>query len=202
MSPRTEQKVQTREEILKSATCLLRQRGIGATGVAEVMKGAGLTVGGFYAHFGSKDALISEAFVAAATEAHTQRLAPAETATLADVVAKYASPNHRDHPAEGCPIPAVLSEIAGQSDEVRETFRKAIEGLVGRLSDLSGDATDAQARRDAAAAVALMVGALTLSRALAGSPLSNELLAAAGAHAHDAFAPPKRAKRPRGKKEK
>lgn len=186
---RSERKEQTRDAIVRSAARILRERGVGATGVAEVMKGAGLTVGGFYAHFPSKEALVAEAFVAAAKEAHEERLG-IEHASLAEVVARYASPMHRDHPTQGCPVPAVLSEMKSQPEQVRTTFAQTIEQLVCRMSKLSGD--DAEARRDAAAALALMVGALTLSRALAGSPLSDEVLGAAASLARESF----------GKKEK
>src|SRR5215218_4599542 len=121
MSPtRTEQKERTREEILSSAVQRLRAHGISGASVAEVMKGAGLTVGGFYAHFDSKDSLVGAGLrscMAQMRDVMRKYLGPGRgAAAIAPLLASYLSPLHRDRPDRGCPIPAVISEAAGAGE--------------------------------------------------------------------------------------
>jgi len=184
MVSKDEQKAQTHEEILRSAAELLRQRGIGGSSVADVMRGAGLTVGGFYAHFSSKESLIAATLTRALGEQWGRLMVgldevPVEQ-RLRRVVGRYLSVRHRDEVALGCPLPAVLSEMPAQGEEVRGAFAESFEGHVGRLSGALGDGEDLDR---ALALVALLGGALTLSRALKGSPLSERILRAAKAAA-------------------
>lgn len=190
MNVRTDQKERTRADILASASRLLRERGIGGASVAEVMKGAGLTVGGFYAHFASKDELVDASLRHAMRQMWDQLLPTVGSARGAEAVAaivrRYLSRTHRDHPAEGCPLPAVVGDAAQASPMIRD----ALADELGRNAETLGALLHGDRRRHKALAlVALMYGGLGLARALAGTPLSDEILEACRAFARQAFEP-------------
>lgn len=181
MNPRIDQKQETRRRIVASAAEALRRRGLASPSVGEVMAGAGLTVGGFYAHFENKDALMLEALERVLGERRAQLLAlvppgtPAEQRKLA--ARAYLSRKHRDMDAECCPLPAILSELPKQTPAFRLAIERHLESL---LAAMLRNETDAAAMRPVALAdLALMIGALTLARALGATPFSDELLAAA-----------------------
>jgi TetR/AcrR family transcriptional repressor of nem operon len=185
---RTEQKERTRRDILTSASRLLRERGISGASVAEVMKGAGLTVGGFYAHFASKDELVQASLRHAMRERWTELFDALGDLRGAEAVAffvrRYLSRTHRDHPAEGCPLPAVVGETAAADRSVRD----ALADELVRNAEVFGERLDGTNRRQRALAlVALMYGGLGLARALAGTPLSDEVLKACRDFARQAF---------------
>lgn len=190
MVQRTEQKERTREEILTSATQLVRRRGISGASVSEVMKGAGLTVGGFYAHFDSKDVLIGESIKRAWRQmwAVTLQLAgPGKgVAAVMPVIRRYLSRAHRDHPEHGCVLPAVVSETVEAAPPVREALESVVQECVETLGDkLEG--AKAQRRQAALASLALMYGGVSLARALGQTPLSDELLKACRDYAEAAL---------------
>src|SRR5579859_1522265 len=116
-----ERKELSHETILDSAARLVRERGIAGARVADVMKGAGLTVGGFYAHFASKTALINEALrrTTAALRARLfERIEEKPAADRAEVILKrYLSPAHRDLKTDGCFMPAVIGEVGTTASE-------------------------------------------------------------------------------------
>jgi TetR/AcrR family transcriptional regulator, transcriptional repressor for nem operon len=177
MTAKSEQKARTHAEILRSASDLIRARGIGAASVANVMGKLGLTVGGFYAHFASKDALVVEALDGVMTESwqalierHNKKPADQQLTAIVD---GYLSPAHRDAEGTGCAMPAVVSELPAQENPVRKSFRTAFLRNVKLFRDATGLEED-----DAIAAVALMVGSLVLSRATRGSDISDRLLSA------------------------
>jgi TetR/AcrR family transcriptional regulator, transcriptional repressor for nem operon len=172
------QKEQTRALILGSASRLLRERGIGGANVADVMKGAGLTVGGFYAHFGSKKALVDETLRNALRETRAKLRSGLEGKSplerIEAVLARYLSAAHRDEPSEGCPLPAVASEIA----TTERAYAKTLAAELPKWAEAPGLEGDGiSARTVTFGLMALMVGGLTLSRALRGTPLSDEVLA-------------------------
>lgn len=177
------QKQRSHEAILASAATLLRARGIEGTSVRDVMHGAGLTVGGFYAHFASKEALLAETIKESAKAPWQVLLQSAEGATprarAVAVMRAYLSRRHRDEPESGCLLPRVTPEVAQLGEPYRGALAAEVETLVGSLTELLGG--KAAARQEALATLALMYGALSLSRALAGGPLSDELLRAARA---------------------
>lgn len=188
MTVRTEQKERTRQDILASASRLLRERGIDGASVAEVMKGAGLTVGGFYAHFASKDDLVDASLRHAMRQMWgqlTSTVGPARgLEAVSAIVRRYLSRAHRDHPSEGCPLPAVVGDAAIGSQSVRDTLADEL----GRNAETLGELLcGAQRRQQALALVALMYGGLGLARALAGTPLSDEILVACRDLARRAF---------------
>jgi TetR/AcrR family transcriptional repressor of nem operon len=177
MSAKREQKARTHVEIVRSASALIRERGIAAASVANVMGGLGLTVGGFYAHFKSKDALVAKALDAVVGErwqALIERHAGKPRAELlAAVIDGYLSAKHRDDPGQGCAMPAIVSELPAQEVGVRRAFQAAFE----RNGRLLREATQL-GEDDTLALMSLMLGALVLARATRGSPLSDRILAA------------------------
>jgi TetR/AcrR family transcriptional regulator, transcriptional repressor for nem operon len=172
-----EQVKQNRERILEAAARLFRERGFDGVSVAEIMKAAGLTHGGFYGHFESKDALIKEAMAQPiAATAPPRRSAAQQSA--ADFADGYLSARHRDNRADGCPVAGLGSEAVRASPEVRAELTKAIREQIERFSPASPGATAAARRRAAIATYAAMVGALTLARVVDDEKLSAEILAA------------------------
>ena len=172
-----EDTAETRRRILATASRLFRARGIKAVSVADIMGALGLTVGGFYRHFESKEALLVEAIEAASDDTRArlsdaQKGADAEIGSLLDA---YLSKAHRDHAEVGCPIAALCSEVAHENLPAREALTKAMYRLlevVGRV--VPGDTQEARDRRLFAAAS--MVGALVLSRATSDERLADDLL--------------------------
>ncbi|MDY0872645.1 TetR/AcrR family transcriptional regulator [Dongia rigui] len=168
-----------RAAIVKAAADLFRARGLGGVGVAEIMQAAGLTHGGFYGHFKSKDALAAEACTEAFTEG-LQRVAA--DSDLANYVARYFTKAHRDRHDGGCPMVALGSEIAHQEKDVQAKFADGIAAYLAGIEDLlrrSDDGTDPVAQRaQAIATVATLVGGMILARATAETKpeLSAEIL--------------------------
>ena len=175
---RSEQKQQTRTRILGAARKAIRARGIEKPSVGEVMGEAGLTVGGFYAHFESKDALMLEALDALLSERRDFWFAHVPDGPLperrAAAARAYLSRKHRDAAEERCPLPTILSELPQQSPEFRALLARHIESAVGAMSARG----DKDSRRAALADLAAMIGALTIARALGATPLSDEILSA------------------------
>jgi TetR/AcrR family transcriptional repressor of nem operon len=177
-----DQKALTHETILDSAARLVRERGISGVPVAEVMKGAGLTVGGFYAHFASKTALIDEALRRTARELRDRLFARIEDKPAADraevILKRYLSPAHRDLQTEGCPLPAVVGEIGTTAHEHASVLREQLDAFTDGLEEQLPASRPIPRRRLALGLVALMYGGLSLSRALKGTELSDEILKA------------------------
>jgi len=169
-----EEAAQTRKRIVEAASREFRNRGIVATGINDLMKAAGLTHGGFYKHFESKDQLVAEAY-AEAVDATVGAMSAHPT--LGGVVAAYLSSGHRDDPASGCPLAAIGSELSRADETTRAAVTAGFERLVGVLAGKS-DAEDA--RRRALVTVSTMIGALTLSRVVSDPELSAEILSEVG----------------------
>jgi TetR/AcrR family transcriptional repressor of nem operon len=165
-----EEAAQTRRRIVEAASCEFRKNGIVATGLNDLMKAAGLTHGGFYKHFASKDQVVAEA-TTAAVDALIEGLAAHRTINAA--VADYLSTRHRDIPASGCPLAALGSELS-RSD--RKARKAATAGFVRLVEILAGKSATADARRRALVAAATMIGAMTISRMVADPELSAEIL--------------------------
>jgi TetR/AcrR family transcriptional regulator, transcriptional repressor for nem operon len=182
LTAKARKKGRTHEAILESAARLLREKGIAGAGVADVMKGAGLTVGGFYAHFDSKEDLIDEALRRTSSDLRERLFEGLEDKPLekrAEVVLKrYLSVEHRDEFVQGCSLPAVVGEIATTAGEHREVLREQFTAMSSALSELLPVDSDPPRRYLAVALVALMYGGLSLSRALRGTSLSDDVLRA------------------------
>jgi TetR/AcrR family transcriptional repressor of nem operon len=181
MNQKAEQKERTHEDILASAARLLRAKGVSGARVADVMAGAGLTVGGFYAHFLSKEALIDEALRRTARELRATLFAQLEEKPVADraevVLKRYLSVRHRDDPITGCPFPSITSEIATQHDAHRGVLGEQVGALIQELEPLMPGRGSA-ARTVAVGMAALMYGGLSMARALGKTELSDEVLRA------------------------
>ncbi|CAN7264497.1 TetR/AcrR family transcriptional regulator [Rhizobium rhizogenes] len=176
------EKQKTHERIVMLAAKRLREEGLEGIGVADLMKEAGLTVGGFYKHFASRDELVVEAVQSAVEQQRRQMeekgIDPADV-PLKDYAENYLGVFHRDHRGEGCVYAALTADIARSGDAVRavatEGMRKNIETMTARMPQ-----TDvADARRDAVIATCLMAGAVGLARVTNDEKLSDELLEAA-----------------------
>ncbi|MFD2641034.1 TetR/AcrR family transcriptional regulator [Pseudomonas japonica] len=172
-----DKKAKTRERILDAARCALIQRGPADSSVNQVMSAAGLTVGGFYAHFESKEALMLEAFreLLGERRALLAQVDPAldGQSRRALVAAFYLSRKHRDSTEDACPLPNALSEMPRLPDAFREVLAEHIELMAAKLVD-SPEETD-----KFFADLALMVGGLVLARALGTDELSDRILRAA-----------------------
>lgn len=189
-------KAETHERIVKRAAVRLKERGAAGLGVAELMKEAGLTHGGFYAHFASRDALIGEAFVHAMEQTAQRWRRRAETAPegqgLAAIVDAYLTPEHRDNVGQGCALPALGAEVHRASPKTRKAFAARIEDMVEVLAGTMPAPTAKAARREAIAALATMMGALLLARMAGSGEFSEEIL---GVGRHAALGTPEAAKR-------
>jgi TetR/AcrR family transcriptional regulator, transcriptional repressor for nem operon len=179
-------KSETHEKLLRIAGKALRAKGPEGVAVAEVMKEAGLTHGGFYAHFKSKDAFLAEAlksiFARSKDKYHrlTEGLPPRHA--LATYIDFYVSPVHRDDVARGCPITALNSDLPRQSKKFRTVFddgvRSLVDGLAERIAAAGvEDSSDAHAL--AASILSAMAGAVAISRAVSDKPLSDQMLTTA-----------------------
>ncbi len=183
MNARAEQKERTHESILGSAARLLRAKGISGASVSDVMQGAGLTVGGFYAHFASKEALIEEALRRTSAELRKNLFQGLEAKPPADrgevILKRYLSAAHRDLSTSGCPLPAVVGEVGTTAPEYAPVLAAQAEEIVSGLETHLPTPSDSLSRRHVAlAALALMFGGLSLARALRGTPLSDEMIKA------------------------
>jgi TetR/AcrR family transcriptional repressor of nem operon len=181
MSQKAEQKQKSHEAILASAAALLLERGIRGSSVTDVMKGAGLTVGGFYGHFESKEQLFTETIRSTARAMWSgllQRAMSDTTRTPAmSVLERYLSRKHRDSVELGCPLPSIASEVTREGEPYRGVLEGELNGFIRDLSGLLGQGE--KAREKALALLALMYGALSLARAVRGTRLSDEFLDAA-----------------------
>jgi TetR/AcrR family transcriptional repressor of nem operon len=174
-------KRETHERIVRKASVKLRERGAHGIGVADLMKEAGLTHGGFYAHFPSREALVVEAFAYAMDRAAARWQRQAEDTPadkrFAAIIESYLSPAHRDNPGTGCAVPALAAEIAREGSKTRKVFGEKLERMIDRLAEQLPGRSRKAAREQALASLATMVGALILARA-GGGELSDEILTA------------------------
>jgi TetR/AcrR family transcriptional repressor of nem operon len=179
-----EQAALNRERIVEVAGKLFREHGYDGIGVADLMKGAGLTHGGFYGHFASKEDLLAEA-TGRALEAAVQRWQRAaekspETA-LARISRSYLSKTHVEQPELGCSITALGADVARLGPAARHALTSGARGQIGVLEQLMPGADEDQRRRQALVAYAGMIGAVVLARAVDDAALSDEVLRAMAA---------------------
>ncbi len=190
-----EHKLETHARIVKKASERLREKGAHGVGVADLMKEAGLTHGGFYAHFDSREALVIEAF-AYAMDRSTERWRKLAEATppekrLATIVNSYLTPTHRDDPGHGCAVPTLGAEIARESPRTRKAFAAKLEQMVDMLAGQTPDVPRKAARKQAMAAIATMMGTLVLARIAGNGEFSDEILGAGRDAVLDRAIPPK-----------
>ena len=174
-----EKAAQHRERIIDAAGALFRAKGFGGIGVADIMKAADLTHGGFYGHFASKDDLVAQASkrtMALAAANWSKRAAADPDAPFAALLEHYLSTRHRDDPGQGCAFAALGNDAARSGKVVRTAFAEGLEPLIDILAQSIPGRSKATRRRKALAAMATLVGALTLARAVEGAPLSDDIL--------------------------
>ncbi|WP_338699753.1 MULTISPECIES: TetR/AcrR family transcriptional regulator [unclassified Bradyrhizobium] len=177
-----EHKQETHARIVKKAATRLRERGAHGIGVADLMKDAGLTHGGFYAHFDSREALVIEAFSYAMDRAieRWRKVAadiPPEK-RLSTIIDGYLSAVHRDDPGQGCAIPALGAEIARESPKTRKAFALKLDQMIDMIADQIPDVPRKAARKQAMAVLATMMGTIVMSRISGNGEMSDEILAA------------------------
>ena len=177
-----EHKLETHARIVKKASVRLREKGAHGIGVADLMKEAGLTHGGFYAHFDSREALVIEAFAYAMDRSNERWRKIAEQTPpdkrLATIVETYLTPVHRDDPGHGCAVPSLGAEIARESPKTRRAFAAKLEQMIDTMADQIPDVPRKTARRRAIAALATMMGTLVLARVAGSGEFSEEVLGA------------------------
>lgn len=167
-------KAQTHDRIVKEAAARFRRDGIAATGLQPLMKALGLTHGGFYAHFKSKDDLVETALLSA-TEELTQvcEKAFANPLPLHSFIDTYLSPAHRDSPERGCPLPTMAAEL-GQRGQPSAITDRGVEDRLARLAAALHNAPDAD--EQSVVMLSTLVGALLLSRSVQDPQLSLRIL--------------------------
>src|SRR3954464_13712785 len=175
-----EHKQETHARIVKKASVRLREKGAHGIGVADLMKEAGLTHGGFYAHFDSREALVIEAF-GYAMDRSTERWRKIAEQTpsdkrLATVVESYLTPVHRDDPGHGCAVPTLGAEIARESPKTRRAFATKLEQMIDMMADQILDVPRKTARKQAVATLATMMGTMVLSRIAGSGEFSDQIL--------------------------
>ncbi|MDP3690941.1 TetR/AcrR family transcriptional regulator [Bradyrhizobium sp.] len=190
-----EHKLETHARIVRKASVRIREKGAHGIGVADLMKDAGLTHGGFYAHFDSREALVIEAFVYAMDRSTERWRKLAETTPpakrMAAIVESYLTPLHRDDPGHGCAITALGAEIARESSKTRKAFAAKLDQMVDMLAEQMPRVPRKAARKQALAALSTMVGALVLARIAGSGELSDDILAAGSDAALGRAASPK-----------
>ncbi len=170
-----EEAAQTRKRIVSAAAAEFRRNGVVATGLNELMAAAGLTHGGFYKHFESKDQLVREACREAVETAILETQAAAASKG-SGFEAAYLSTDHRDNPAIGCPLSAIGSEIARSDEMTRAAATDGFLRIVEIMARQFGKIPPDVARRRALVAVSTMIGALTMSRIVTDPKLSAAIL--------------------------
>jgi len=168
-------KAASHERIVDIAAARIRESGTEQPGVAEIMRAAGLTPGGFYKHFGSRDELIAEAVerALADSESRLPELTAGADDPLAAFADSYLSAAHRDDPATGCGVVALGTDMPRVGGPAQEAYRAQVERYLVHLEQLL-DGEDARGR--ATVTLSAMVGALMIARALGPTPRSDEIL--------------------------
>ncbi|WP_207060873.1 TetR/AcrR family transcriptional regulator [Motiliproteus sp. SC1-56] len=182
MSSRATQKQQSRERILEAAGRHLRTGGIDGAGIAAVMSEAGLTHGAFYAHFSNKDELTRNALVHALEQNRARWLGKPQreswTQRLGRLARRYLTGAHRQSRADSCALAALCSEAARGDSAFRRTYEEELLKSLSGLCEGPFETQPPQRGDDALAYMALLVGTLALSRAVASPALAERLLKA------------------------
>jgi TetR/AcrR family transcriptional regulator, transcriptional repressor for nem operon len=174
-----EEKARSHERIVEIAAARIREAGTTAPSVAEIMQAAGLTHGGFYKHFESRDDLVAEAVDRTFADSQQAAAAVIDGAEnpLAAFVDWYVSPEHRDDPASGCSVVALGGEVARAEPRVRSAYTKQVNRYLAQLERLLGDdAADPEIRKKAIVALSTLVGAVLVARAVDDPDLSDEII--------------------------
>jgi TetR/AcrR family transcriptional repressor of nem operon len=179
-------KVASHQRIVEITATRLRVDGLSRPAIGELMKEAGLTHGGFYRHFGSRDELVDESIVRALWDG-ARRIADAVGAErdsggdpLAGLIAAYLSPEHRDDLAGSCAVATLGADVARASDRTRSAYGDQVRSYLRVIEGLLDEPDPAARRRRAVLTLSALVGAVIMARAVSDPKLSGELLALAG----------------------
>jgi TetR/AcrR family transcriptional regulator, transcriptional repressor for nem operon len=185
-----EHKTQTRDRIVRNAARKLRAQGLSASGVASVMKASGLTVGGFYKHFQSKDELLADAVAQAFLDSEkvysSLKTVPREE-RWKEIVQRYLSPEHCDHPDTGCPVAALGPEIARSKVEVRKRISGLMKERAERWVEFMPGKTATEKERNFHVIFSAMVGAVSVARILSEPAARERVLASVRDHLLHSF---------------
>jgi TetR/AcrR family transcriptional repressor of nem operon len=174
-----EQAIKNREHVVDTAAKLFREHGYSGIGVADLMKAAGLTHGGFYGNFGSKEDLMAEACARAfegSIETWDKLAAKDTNLALEAISAAYLSPQHVANPGQGCAMAALGADVARLSPPVRDALTEGVRKQLDQLTALMPAGSAAEQRKAAMVAYASMVGAMVMARAVNDPALADELL--------------------------
>jgi TetR/AcrR family transcriptional repressor of nem operon len=178
----SEHKARTRDRILHVAAAAIRTHGVNGVSLSEIMSGADLTNGGFYAHFKSKDDLIANAVTFMFDERYAGILAKVDTLdakeALTTFIDRYLSMRHCEAPEAGCPIPALAPDVSQMSKEARHGFSAGVSRLINGLTVLLDHAGVDDPKAQASSTVAELVGALSLARIAENPTAAKATLAA------------------------
>jgi TetR/AcrR family transcriptional regulator, transcriptional repressor for nem operon len=174
--------LQTRSRIVEKASYGLRQTGAAGMSVADLMKLADLTHGGFYSHFESREALVIEAFALAMDRTVSQWLKLMKGMPIEQrfdvIVEAYLRPGHRDDRAHGCVLPALGTDIARSGRKARHIFARKLDEMIDVVARLFAEKSPKEARQIATGSLATMMGSIVLARAVGDDKLSDEILGA------------------------
>ena len=163
-------KMRTRDRILRNAARKLRAEGLSGPGVASVMKASGLTVGGFYKHFRSKDELLADSIAEAFSESSEKIYSSLQNLPREDrwkaLVRLYLSPEHCDHPDSGCPVAALAPEMARAKLGVRKRISGLIKDRAERWGEFMPGRTATERRQNFSVIFSAMAGAVSVARIL------------------------------------
>ena len=184
---KAQKKEASRLRILQSARKLFSERGIHGASVADIMKEAGLTHGGFYAHFKNKADLVNATFTYTLDDTREQwfqRSAENEGEDIKNLIDSYLTASHRDHRASGCPFSCLTPEMSLDKPHTADSVEKGLKKSLQRTEQsLSEDASEKDSR--AAATLAMLIGGMMLSRSVKTKKFSNFLLEACKTHAYE-----------------
>ena len=173
------QKTRTHQRIVGIASKRFREKGLARFGIAEIMKEAGLTVGGFYKHFDSRDDLVAEA-VSSAFGGWRRRVDAAKSGGLPvsyeKLIDDYLSETHRDNPGAGCAFSALAPEIARSDKRTRKLTSEQVRNDIQLIAGLLPEKDKSGARSKAILTFSALVGAMSLARAVSDEALSREIL--------------------------
>ena len=182
MPYKPEHKEETHRRIVGAASEEFRSHGFEGVGIARLMGGLHLTHGGFYAHFADKEELVAEASVAALDQSSQTMLAALEAGGVPALLDYYLSEDHRDHPALGCPLPALAAEVARRPSSSREAFTAKLAEVCRAIAEHMPGQTHAQKLETVSVLLAAMAGAVALARAVSDPALSGTILRSTRRH--------------------
>jgi TetR/AcrR family transcriptional repressor of nem operon len=169
-------KAETHARIVALAAKRLREKGLDGLSIADLMKEAGLTHGGFYKHFASRDDLVAEAVHAALASAGSQPTPAGKERSLAEFIKSYLSHAHRDNPGTGCAVCAFMNDMSRASDKAKAPYTEQVRRNIETFSQKLPAGTERERRAKAIMTLSAMAGALGLARAVQDSSLSDEIL--------------------------